>query len=501
MAKALSSGYLPHRRLMVGDRVAEVLIDRAASSPTASPIRRTRCACAVALANLRDHPRERIVEHVRDELAPYCGARWRELAAHPLVGEARRLGLLRRASSWCTRKQPTARSFEPRGKVGERCRDDLPSRNGLVMRAVARHHDHRAAAGHHRAPKSTNCCRKSGAIARRDCWLSCDATAGSERASHPPGRCYISAGRHRRGARRRWRPRMNTTFRNLVLPLAAAATAGRLRQQAAAGQRRRRGAAPAAGACGDAPAAAPVDNGEEKVLNVYNWSDYIDPTVIEDFQNETGIKVNYDVFDSNEVLETKLLAGSTGYDIVVPSASFLERQIKAGVFQKLDKSQAAEPQEPGSRDHASASHSHDPGNEHSVNYLWGTSGVGYNEAKIKAAHARRAGRQLRDVLRPEGGVEVQGLRRHACSMRPVRSRRHRADLPGQGCQQREARGPGGRREGADGDPPLHQVHQFLEVHRGPGQRRDLPGAGLVRRRAAGPRPRRRGRQGHRRSST
>src|SRR5579871_1237510 len=77
---------------------------------------------------------------------------------------------------------------------------------------------------------------------------------------------------------------------------------------------------------------------EEKVLNVYNWSDYIDPSVLEDFRKQTGIKINYDVFDANEVLETKLLAGHTNYDIVVPSAPFLERQIKAGVFQKLDKS-------------------------------------------------------------------------------------------------------------------------------------------------------------------
>ena len=91
------------------------------------------------------------------------------------------------------------------------------------------------------------------------------------------------------------------------------------------------------------------------MLNVYNWSDYIDPTVIPAFEKEYGIKVNYDVYDSNEVLETKLLAGHTGYDIVVPSASFLQRQIQAGVFQKLDKSAAAESQESRSRHHAGAS--------------------------------------------------------------------------------------------------------------------------------------------------
>ena len=76
----------------------------------------------------------------------------------------------------------------------------------------------------------------------------------------------------------------------------------------------------------------------ERTVNFYNWSDYIDPMVLEDFTKETGIKVKYDTFDSNDMLETKLLAGRTGYDLVVPTAYFLERQIKAGVFQKLDKS-------------------------------------------------------------------------------------------------------------------------------------------------------------------
>jgi putrescine transport system substrate-binding protein len=75
-----------------------------------------------------------------------------------------------------------------------------------------------------------------------------------------------------------------------------------------------------------------------KTLHVYNWSDYIAPDTVANFEKETGIKVVYDVFDSNEVLEGKLMAGSTGFDLVVPSASFLERQLAAGVFQPLDKS-------------------------------------------------------------------------------------------------------------------------------------------------------------------
>jgi len=132
---------------------------------------------------------------------------------------------------------------------------------------------------------------------------------------------------------------------------------------------------------GQAPAAAA--GAEEKVLNVYNWSDYIAEDTIANFTAKTGIKVNYDVFDSNEVLETKLLAGNTGYDVVVPSAQFMERQIKAGVFQKLDKSKLPNLSNMDSEITQRVA-LHDPGNEHSVNYFWGTDGIGYNEAKVKA---------------------------------------------------------------------------------------------------------------------
>jgi len=134
-------------------------------------------------------------------------------------------------------------------------------------------------------------------------------------------------------------------------------------------------------AAGKAGAAGGADVNNEKVVNIYNWSDYIDPGVLKDFETQTGIKVNYDVFDSNEVLETKLLAGNTGYDLVVPTANFLERQVKAGVFQKLDKSQLPNLKNVDP-DILRRIALHDPGNEHGVNYLWGTSGLGYNVAKI-----------------------------------------------------------------------------------------------------------------------
>jgi putrescine transport system substrate-binding protein len=127
-----------------------------------------------------------------------------------------------------------------------------------------------------------------------------------------------------------------------------------------------------------APAAA---NTEEKVVNVYNWSDYIAEDTIANFEKETGIKVNYDMYDGNETLETKLLAGNSGYDVVVPSASFLERQIKAGVYQKLDKSKLPnlKNMDPEVMQRAAL---HDPGNEYGVDYMWGTTGIGYNPDKI-----------------------------------------------------------------------------------------------------------------------
>jgi putrescine transport system substrate-binding protein len=140
-------------------------------------------------------------------------------------------------------------------------------------------------------------------------------------------------------------------------------------------------------ACGSKPetAAAPGESApEEKVVSVLNWSDYIAETTNADFEAKTGIKVTYDVFDSNEVLETKLLAGRSGYDVVVPTAPFLERQIKAGVFLPLDKSKLPNlaNMEPEIMERTAA---HDPGNQHAITYLWGTVGLGYNPDLVKRA--------------------------------------------------------------------------------------------------------------------
>ncbi|MQB44118.1 polyamine ABC transporter substrate-binding protein [Rhizobium sp. ICMP 5592] len=121
---------------------------------------------------------------------------------------------------------------------------------------------------------------------------------------------------------------------------------------------------------------------EDKVVNVYNWSDYIDDSILADFTKETGIKVVYDTFDANETLETKLLAGKTGYDVVVPTAYFLQRQIKAGVFQKLDKSKLPNISNMWDTVQQRIA-AYDPGNQYAVDYMWGTSGVGYNVDKVK----------------------------------------------------------------------------------------------------------------------
>ncbi|WP_030130105.1 polyamine ABC transporter substrate-binding protein [Pseudomonas sp. QTF5] len=118
-------------------------------------------------------------------------------------------------------------------------------------------------------------------------------------------------------------------------------------------------------------------------VHIYNWSDYIGETTLADFQKETGIKPVYDVFDSNETLEGKLLAGRTGYDVVVPSNHFLGKQIKAGAFQKLDKSKLTNY---SNLDPVLLKRleQNDPGNQYAVPYLWGTNGIGYNVDKVKA---------------------------------------------------------------------------------------------------------------------
>jgi putrescine transport system substrate-binding protein len=121
----------------------------------------------------------------------------------------------------------------------------------------------------------------------------------------------------------------------------------------------------------------PSARAEERTVNFYNWSNYVAPGVLEDFTRETGIKVVYDTFDANETLETRLLAGKSGYDVVVPTAYFLQRQIKANVFRKLDKSKLPNLGNawPVVTERLAI---YDPGNLYAANYMWGTTGIGYN---------------------------------------------------------------------------------------------------------------------------
>jgi putrescine transport system substrate-binding protein len=123
----------------------------------------------------------------------------------------------------------------------------------------------------------------------------------------------------------------------------------------------------------------------EKVVNVYNWSDYITPEALKEFTATTGIKVVYDVYDNNEVVEAKLLAGSTGYDLVFPTARpFAQRQIAGGIYKPLDKSKL-----PNLKNIdpilLKSLQDVDPGNQYLVPYMWGTTGIGINEAKVRAA--------------------------------------------------------------------------------------------------------------------
>lgn len=125
--------------------------------------------------------------------------------------------------------------------------------------------------------------------------------------------------------------------------------------------------------------AAGVSVAEE--VRVYNWSDYIDEALLEKFETETGIELTYDVFDSNEVLETKMLAGGSGYDVVVPSGTFLQRQITAGAFQKLDFAKLTNSANLWDVIQ-NRTEQYDPDNAYSVNYMWGTTGLGVNVGRV-----------------------------------------------------------------------------------------------------------------------
>ncbi|MCX8521130.1 MAG: extracellular solute-binding protein, partial [Rhodoferax sp.] len=137
-------------------------------------------------------------------------------------------------------------------------------------------------------------------------------------------------------------------------------------------------------AAGSGAIAGAAGAAEEKVLNIYNWSDYLADDTIANFEKETGIKVRYDTYDNNEILHAKLAAGKTGYDIVVPSSTFASLQIAGGLLAKLDKSLL-----PNLKNHDPALQEKiatiDPGNQYLVNWVWGFTTIGINTARVKAA--------------------------------------------------------------------------------------------------------------------
>jgi putrescine transport system substrate-binding protein len=138
----------------------------------------------------------------------------------------------------------------------------------------------------------------------------------------------------------------------------------------------------AAGPGGAGETADGAGKAPSKVVNLYIWSDYLAADTLSNFEKQTGIKVHVAYFDANETLETKLLAGSSGYDIVVPTASYFERQIKAGVYLPLDKSKLPnlKNMDPQLMSKVAL---HDPDNAHGIIYMWGTNGIGYNEKMIR----------------------------------------------------------------------------------------------------------------------
>lgn len=154
-------------------------------------------------------------------------------------------------------------------------------------------------------------------------------------------------------------------------------------------------------------AQAQIALAQERVVNVYNWTDYIDPTVLEDFTKETGIRVVYDMYDNNEILETKLLAGKSGYDVVVPSGPFLSRLIKAGIFARIDFSKLSNASAIWP-DVARRLQTHDPGNLHAVNYMWGTTGIGINVTKVRERLGPNAPLDSWDlVMKPENLAKLK----------------------------------------------------------------------------------------------
>ena len=224
--------------------------------------------------------------------------------------------------------------------------------------------------------------------------------------------------------------------------------------------------------------AVPALAQDNKTVHVYNWSDYIAEDTVAKFEAATGYKVVYDVYDSNEVLEAKLLAGNSGYDVVVPTSQFLQRQVAAGVYQPLDKSKLPNlaNMDPDLMKSAAA---YDPDNEHSVIYMWGTTGIGYNVDKVKERLGDgRPRRQLEAALRSRVRREARRLRHHAARLGDRRAaERARLSRARPDLDQRRGLREGG--EAHRGGAALYPLLPLVAVHQRPRQRRGLRVARLL----------------------
>ena len=221
---------------------------------------------------------------------------------------------------------------------------------------------------------------------------------------------------------------------------------------------------------------------DDKTVHIYNWSDYIAEDTVAKFEQETGYKVVYDVYDSNEVLEAKLLAGNSGYDVVVPSSNFLQRQVAAGVYLPLDKSKLPNLKNMD-KGLMEAAADYDPDNEHAVIYMWGTIGIGYNVAKVKERLGDDAPVDSWSlVFDPKYAAKLEdcGIT-DARFARPTCCRLALAYL-GLDPLSTEADDMAKAAESARERPALHPLLQLVAVHLRPRQRRGLRLGRLLRRR-------------------
>ncbi|CAG0905732.1 unnamed protein product, partial [Darwinula stevensoni] len=349
-AKGVTSGYIPLGGVMVGKRVADVLINQGGEFNHGYTYSGHPAACAVALANLELMEREGVIENVRNTLAPYLKQQIATLMDHPLVGEAKTHGMVAGLLLVKSKaKQPGSKpiAFASDLAVGMICRGHCFG-NGLVMRAV-----------------------------------------GDRMIIAPPLVMSLAQidemmGLIRQALDLTWRDLNQSGLRLMkkyffAFTLSAIALAGCGEKKEATPA-----PAPAASAAAPAPAAPALDS--EKVLNIYNWPDYVAESLIPDFEKETGIKVNYQTFENNEALNAKLVAGNTGFDIVVPGSVFAKPQIDEGLLQPLDK--ALIPNY-GNLDTTFMGKltNVDADNKHLIPWAWGFTTVGINKTKVEKALA------------------------------------------------------------------------------------------------------------------